>query len=599
MLSHIVRSNTALVLKAVGGARLQRTGLKQMPARSMSYIHNLHQPPTYYVNGVKHINDFDVEEYRPQIRAFLTKRRTVKREVPPKVSIIKDLGEDYLMDYFQQRLVPGEFLYEEAQLKRLYDADMMNSQYIHTVFCEEYEKNLIEAVLQKKVTNGSVPSILDKPKNDQIGEQCQHWVDTFYKGDKLSVLETDIERMYISEKLDKHHKYQKSKSFRYKVRWTVSDFNRYQDQANYKMNDQEYFGQPKPSFVPFDLDAALQCMYVHQDIEGTSWFRRKLSYFTDVKNFERGEVRSQLQAHALLQRMLLYIDSWEFVNSMDVPNDFHINHSIANMHVWLMYQRLRDFSENKFAFQLREELIETFNKMTNEEMEDVDVLRKAKKIEDIDNYMYAIRRNFDFHFFINGKSADNPYYKLDALVWSCIFHEKVPRYSDQVYRMSEYFVQHFKYLKSVKFTDIEKADLDWCAYRVPFNYQNKVVRINPPLSEEEFEKEHDSSYKVKKYHYSFRREQELTDENLIKTYVNLCTNAFYHNKEKTVRQENLDLDSMNSEERELMIYQMKRELEEMSELPIQNESFFSKVNLNPTAQQFSIWKRNLFIPLTD
>jgi hypothetical protein len=35
---------------------------------------------------------------------------------------------------------------------------------------------------------------------------------------------------------------------------------------------------------------------------------------------------------------------------MDVENDFHINHSIANMHVWLIYQRLRDFSENKYAF---------------------------------------------------------------------------------------------------------------------------------------------------------------------------------------------------------------------------------------------------------
>lgn len=181
-------------------------------------------------------------------------------------------------------------------------------------------------------------------------------------------------------------------------------------------------------------------MYLHQDMQGTNWFRRKLSYFTDARVFERGEKRSKLQAHTILQRMLLYIDSWEFVNSMDVPNDFHINHSIANMHIWLVYQRLRDFSENTFAFQLREELIEAFNTMTNQEMDNVDVLRKAKKIEDIDNYMYAIRRNFDFHFFINGKSVDNPYYKLDALVWSCIFHEKVPRYSDQVYRMSEYFI---------------------------------------------------------------------------------------------------------------------------------------------------------------
>lgn len=88
----------------------------------------------------------------------------------------------------------------------------------------------------------------------------------------------------------------------------------------------------------------------------------------------------------------------------------------------------------------RELLIETFNNMTATEMQDVDVLKRQKKIDDIDNYLFAIRRNFDFHFFMNAKSVDNPYYKLDALVWSSIFHEKVPRYSDKVYKMSEYFV---------------------------------------------------------------------------------------------------------------------------------------------------------------
>jgi hypothetical protein len=75
-----------------------------------------------------------------------------------------------------------------------------------------------------------------------------------------------------------------------------------------------------------------------------------ISYFTDVKAFERGQKRSVMQASTLLQRMLMYIDSWEFVNSMDIPSDFHINHSIANMHIWLLYQRLRDFSQNKYAF---------------------------------------------------------------------------------------------------------------------------------------------------------------------------------------------------------------------------------------------------------
>mmetsp|Transcript_17549 Transcript_17549/g.29612 ORF Transcript_17549/g.29612 Transcript_17549/m.29612 type:complete len:216 (+) Transcript_17549:1066-1713(+) len=215
--------------------------------------------------------------------------------------------------------------------------------------------------------------------------------------------------------------------------------------------------------------------------------------------------------------------------------------------------------------------------MTNEEMEDVDVLRKQKKIEDIDNYMMAIRRNLDFHFFINGKSVDNPYYKIDALVWSSIFHEKVPRYSDQVYKMSEYLIQQHRYLRSLQFTDIEQALVDWCSYRVPFNYNVKVVKANPPLSDEEFQREKDSPFKVKKYHYSFRNPEELSEENLRKTFVNLCTNAFFNQKDKSVREENFNLDSLTSHEKDEVMYRMTRELEELSGLPDHNDSFFANI----------------------
>lgn len=104
------------------------------------------------------------------------------------------------------------------------------------------------------------------------------------------------------------------------------------------------------------------------DVQKTTTLRRALTWFTDTKAFERGRKRSMIQATTLMSRFLMYIDSWEFVNSLDVENDFHINHSIANMHIWLIYQRLRDFSENKFAFQLKEEVIEAFNNLTRSEM---------------------------------------------------------------------------------------------------------------------------------------------------------------------------------------------------------------------------------------
>ena len=50
--------------------------------------------------------------------------------------------------------------------------------------------------------------------------------------------------------------------------------------------------------------------------------------------------------------------------------------------------------------------------------------------------------------------------------------------------------------------------------------------------------------------------------------MNLCTTAFYHNKEKTIREEHLNLDSLASKEREEVLFRMKKQLESLSELPI-------------------------------
>ena len=86
---------------------------------------------------------------------------------------------------------------------------------------------MIEEILQKRVVNGSVPSLLDKPNHDKILKETTNLHQVFYTGDKLSNLENDIERMYVSEKLQKHNNYQRRKSYRYKVKFTTSDFNKY------------------------------------------------------------------------------------------------------------------------------------------------------------------------------------------------------------------------------------------------------------------------------------------------------------------------------------------------------------------------------------
>jgi hypothetical protein len=77
--------------------------------------------------------------------------------------------------------------------------------------------------------NGSVAPLIDKPKYDHIREKVNKLHKVFYDGDPLTDLEVDIERMYIASKHEKYTSYSKRKSLRYKVRWTVSDLNRYQD----------------------------------------------------------------------------------------------------------------------------------------------------------------------------------------------------------------------------------------------------------------------------------------------------------------------------------------------------------------------------------
>lgn len=154
--------------------------------------------------------------------------------------------------------------------------------------------------MNKRVMNGSVVSSIDLPKAREINQKCQYWNDVFYHGDPLSDFEKDLQRIYLSNKASKHQKYEKRKIGRFKVEWTVSDLNRYQEQENYRMCDPEYFGTAKPIFMPFDLDVVMKCMKIHQDIQQASHFKRALSYFTDQQIMERGSKRSGLQAQALM-----------------------------------------------------------------------------------------------------------------------------------------------------------------------------------------------------------------------------------------------------------------------------------------------------------
>ena len=69
---------------------------------------------------------------------------------------------------------------------------------------------------------------------------------------------------------------------------------------------------------------------------------RKIAYYL----LERGmfsfasKRRYETLSSMLLIRTILYTSSIEFTNLMGIPADFHIEHAIINMHVWLLADRL-------------------------------------------------------------------------------------------------------------------------------------------------------------------------------------------------------------------------------------------------------------------
>ena len=73
----------------------------EQPKALFSFYHNFHQPVHYYVNGTKFTQDHNIVEYTKQVQAFITKRWMCKREIPPKVSIMEDMGDSYKHIYYQ------------------------------------------------------------------------------------------------------------------------------------------------------------------------------------------------------------------------------------------------------------------------------------------------------------------------------------------------------------------------------------------------------------------------------------------------------------------------------------------------------------------
>jgi hypothetical protein len=221
----------------------------------------------------------------------------------------------------------------------------------------------------------------------------------------------------------------------------------------------------------------------------------------------------------IINRLYIYLQSPQFSEVFDSELEFYVFNGIVSMHLWLICQRLQNFQKSRAANNLIDEILKSHKKLSNNSFQSVDTLRKISKFRNIHEYYENQKNTFHWHFKINNPTVENHFLKIDALVWSHVFHEKIPRYDPRVYKMSHYLVSHYEKLKNYTFEDFVNLEPIFDLDSIPINYKDRIVAFNPPLDQKEFFNEKYSDIVYKKYYYEYRSETERDINHLKKTFI--------------------------------------------------------------------------------
>jgi len=350
--------------------------------------------------------------------------------------------------------------------------------------------------------NGQVVPMKKLEEYNTVVDKCRQVYMRFFYGDEMTEFEKDIETRYLITKQEKYLKYLATNKSQYKCGWTYTQQRRMELMRNYHSRDLKFYDDYRPIYEPLNLEQKLENIYITQKINDDPWKRRIIFHLFEKGYYERSRKRATFVSQNLISRAIFYASSIEFTRVMDVPPDFHIEHSIVNLHIWLLIDRLKKFENTESKF-MAKQMEHEFKRITLEKASQIHLRKKNDFINDVNHYMLNNRIAYDRHFNKNPKTSLRPYYKLDALIWSTIFFEKVERYSDIVYMMSEYFMKHYEYLETITFEDFLTNNIQWDVYRIPVTYKDQLQAVNPPLNTDELAAEVNSDKKVKKHYYSY------------------------------------------------------------------------------------------------
>jgi len=235
-------------------------------------------------------------------------------------------------------------------------------------------------------------------------------------------------------------------------------------------------------------------------------------YFNIQKffNFDRSHLFVSSLSTFYFQMVEEFTKSIEFNHILDVPPDFQIEIMFLNLHVWFLLNRFSDFNNSGFVGAFKNYLLNQLESYVEDNIMKLHINRKNDFILDTNHYLQNCQKFLTYHFKGNPKTISNPIYKLDALVWTLIFFEKVDRYDERVYIVANYILETYYYMQTLTIDDFKAFNMSFNVFRIPVNYRQRIEKINPPLSKAEFEAEKSKPADLKKsYRYDYNEDSAL------------------------------------------------------------------------------------------
>lgn len=503
---------------------VQKINLKCMHSslskKKFSIIHNYHSPYILWL-GVKYeMMDDNIEEYNRYIQAFLTKRFTHKKEIAPKIKVLKDLQnvlKDYHNTFYIQKTFPLYNLLNLTYMKYMHSHKIFDTGYVISRFSEEYEKNMYDAVFEKLLVCGRVEFMEDKPYFDEIRSKIDSLVSTFYNGDKLSPFEREIERTYLILKQNKlneiiskqrmNPKSKKSECF-----LTFSERNKLSGHVNFRMMHPTYFFQSRPIFETIDVEKMFYSLYEmrYNTLKFYQVYSKLKLKFQYRKALLQNMHRVEFLSHYIYLQIYQYLESYEFNNEFNLSLNFRISFNMIVFHLWLVIQRLQQLinekdKNEKFCLYLTE-LLE--NKIVDYFAQNIDNFQLSQtEIPQIADIKKFIRQNFDlFTWHFNVVGTNNPLENLRNLFREAIFLETIPVGDYYLSKFCYYAFIHYEYINTKSYKDIEHCNFNFSALRIPYTF-NTYILNNDHLSS-----------KFKNYNIYSKIKNQTTIEEYYKNY---------------------------------------------------------------------------------